>query len=102
MMTIRELCYELYKEDWISSRDGLKPPLEAYYLALRNNDICEDVSYEEYLEEFGYGGMIYACYDEFLENEYLEEEYIQSLLVDKSLFAEYQADRETLIMEIER
>ena len=30
----------------------------------------ETCSFEDYIEEFGYSGEIYACFNEFVENDY--------------------------------
>lgn len=93
-MNIKKLCYKLYKEDWklLSgiSRNAEQRYLIDYYLYTLSED--NGITYEEYIEEYGYNGELYACYDEFLDNEYLEEEYILSLLQNKILQEEYLKD----------
>ena len=72
---ISELCYELYKLDWKHSHmitkeiemDSLKDYFEGTVSS-------SEYSFDEYIEEFGYDGEIYACYEEFRDNEYLDKE----------------------------
>lgn len=83
-MNIAKLCYELYKIDWESDHKITAKRKRAhmldYYKGLLNGDYDEDYTYEDYLDEFGYDGEIYVCYDEFLDNEYLDDEYMHILL----------------------
>ncbi len=92
-MNIRELCYELYKEDW-KILHNITGEVEQRYLIDYYLDLYDysKYSYKDYIEEYGYNGELYACYDEFLDNEYLEEEYILSLLQNKILQEEYLKD----------
>lgn len=94
-LDISQLCYELYKIDWKHSHmitkdiemDSLKNYFEnARYFPDGN------YSYYDYLEEHGYDGELYACYDEFCETEYLNKEYIKTLLDNEELLAVYYAD----------
>lgn len=90
---ISMLCYELYKVDWKQSHmitakremDAIK----GYYESLKDMDESE-YTYDNYLEEFGYGGELYACYEEFFENEYEDESYICNLLNDEELITLYK------------
>lgn len=94
-MNIRKLCYELYKLDWKRShmitREIEMDSLKDYY----ENLVDENYTYEDYIEEFGYDGELYACYEEFLEVEYLERGYIHSLLDNVDLEKEYELDVES-------
>jgi len=62
-----------------------------YYESLVDMDDTE-YTYNDYLEEFGYDGELYVCYEEFLENEYLEDDYICGLLDNEKLIAMYYKD----------
>lgn len=90
IMNIKDLCYELYKLDW--ERNHINPQIKSDSL---KNFYEESIntyyysSYEEYLFDTGYNGEIYACYDEFIDNEYKDEEYIYSLLDNEKLFKKY-------------
>ena len=92
---ISKLCYELYKVDW--KRNNITTDIEidnikGYYEGLVDNDT--DYTYEDYVSEFGYGGYLYACYDEFCESEYLDKDYICGLLNDDKLIQMYLEDIE--------
>lgn len=93
-MNIKELCYELYKEDWkvlfSVSRIAEQRYLIDYYLYVLSES--DDITYEEYIKEYGYSGNLYACYNEFLDTEYKDEEYMLALLRNKVLQEEYLKD----------
>jgi len=65
--------------------------IKDYYESLVDMDDTE-YTYNDYLEEFGYDGELYVCYEEFLENEYLEDDYICGLLDNEKLIAMYYKD----------
>ncbi len=93
---ISKYAYEAYKIDWkrsheITAEIELKY-IKDYYEGFEEEDQDEDYSFEEYLEEVGYGGECYVCYDEFLDNEYLDTEYIEGLLKMKNLIRLYRKD----------
>lgn len=97
---ISKLCYELYKVDWkrnhMITADREMDSIKDYYAFLMAED-DEDVNvftytYNDYLEEFGYDGELYVCYEEFLETEYLEDDYICGLLKSEKLIAMYHKD----------
>ena len=89
---IRKLCYELYKVDWKHShmitKDREMDSIKNYYEDLVDDDT--EYTYNDYLEEFGYDGELYVCYEEFLEAEYLDVDYICSLLDNEKLIAMYR------------
>lgn len=75
-MEIRKVCYKLYKTDW-ESTVSLDQKLEA--IREWGTD-GKGVSFEEFLNEYGYDGALYVCFDEFLLCEYLEKDYMLTLL----------------------
>ena len=91
---IKKLCYELYKLDWKYSNvpTGVEmDSIKDYYQKFVADDT--NYTYNDYLNEFGYYGQLYATYEEFLKNEYLNKEYIYSLLFgNKELFTMYLKD----------
>ena len=91
---IKKLCYELYKLNWEYDHNITAETkaslLKDYFGNLVDN--LADYTFSDYLEEFGYDGDLYVCYEEFLDNEYLEEDYICSLLDNENLIAAYYQD----------
>lgn len=102
-MNIKEIAYKLYKIDW--KRTHITPEIEMDTL---RNFATESVlydktsslvsfgdgytSYNEYLEDAGFFGEMYACFEEFVDNEYEDKEYIKSLLQDPELINAYFCD----------
>ena len=90
-MNIVNLCYELYKIDWMQ-RISAKRQIAAmckYYEEVILEDIRPDeYSFAEYMNDYGYDGEIYICFDEFYDCEFKNVEYMKSLLTD-DLFKEY-------------
>ena len=93
---IAELCYELYKKDWLDNNvtpDIISDSIKDYYKGRSCGDIDADMTYADYIFENGYGnGTIYVCFDEFVMCEYQDEEYMKSLLGDTDLINEYEKD----------
>lgn len=85
---IKKLCYELYKLDW-KREHGITHNMTTDALKNYYEEFSEDYSFEDYLRDFGYEGKVYACFDEFLDNEYLEEDYICKLLDNTNLIDLY-------------
>ena len=98
---LSKLCYELYKLDWKHSHmityereaDSVKDYFEGL---VDSNGSDREYTYEDYVEEFGYDGELYACYDEFIDSEYRDEDYIKGLLDNDVLFAMYKEEQEAL------
>lgn len=91
---ISKLCYELYKIDWKHSH-MITAEREMDSIKNHYEDLVDDeteYSYNDYLEEFGYDGELYVCYEEFLDAEYMDEDYICSLLDNEKLIAMYRKD----------
>ncbi|MBQ3543487.1 MAG: hypothetical protein IJA34_00620 [Lachnospiraceae bacterium] len=91
---IRKLCYELYKLDWKNSHITVEKEAKSikdYFDGLIDSDA--EYTYNDYLEEFGYNEELYACYDEFLDNEYQDEEYICGLLNNEKFIDMYRKDK---------
>lgn len=97
IMNIRELCYELYKVDWMSHM-SIKSQMNVVKEYYKNNMYTKYDKYsiedtlEYYILENGYDGELYVCYDEFLDYEYLNEDYIKGLLNDTELINQYEDD----------
>lgn len=102
---ISQLCYELYKVDWkrrhMITADREMDTVKSYYETLidgvsnyGSDDFLDDTeyTYDDYLNDFGYDGELYVCYEEFWDNEYRDEDYICGLLNDEKLIAMYHMD----------
>ena len=102
---IRQLCYELYKLDWMrqistdTQMDVLKDYFEDNYEA---GIIDEDYSIEDYIFENGYHGSLYVCFNEFLGAEYRNEAYMEELLFNDDLFKIYKEDLFQLVLDEDR
>jgi hypothetical protein len=103
---IAGLCYELYKQDWLSAvpteikKDALKDWYQEEFVphhSLVENAYTgeaegyyDGASFEEWIEEHGYPGVgCYVSFGEFLKNEFLERVFIKRLLDNDALYAEY-------------
>ena len=93
-MDIRKLCYELYKIDWKHShmitKEREMDSIKDYYEGLIDND--SEYTYEDYIEEFGYDGELYVCYEEFCDAEYYDVDYMRTLLDNDKLINIYHED----------
>lgn len=89
---ISKLCYALYKVDWLN--DHISPQREVAAIKDYYENVIDDAAYiyDDYLEEFGYDGELYVCYEEFLDNEYQDDTYICGLLKDEELIEKYYQD----------
>lgn len=70
-------AYEKYKAQWIKDHISAERQAETErrWKEYLENDFEPDIpgetcSFEDYIEEFGYSGEIYACFNEFVENDY--------------------------------
>lgn len=93
MLTVKKLTYELYKIDWLT-RITPTQMINEYkkYYDFINGEELEDYTFDAYLEEYGYDGEIYVCYEEFTRSEYLDKAFIKGLLNDENLYRKYLED----------
>ena len=94
-MDIRKLCYELYKIDWKHShitKEREMDSIKDYYEGLVDNG--SEYTYEDYIEEFGYNGELYVCFEEFCDAEYYNVDYMRTLLDNDRLINIYHEDIE--------
>ena len=97
-LDISKVVYELYKQNWIDQHTTPFERLQsireyfAYVQECREESVEPD-SYEGYLEDYGFSGSLYACYDEFCDTEYHDVGYIKHLLRDEeTLLKQYYED----------
>lgn len=84
-MSRRKRAYEAYKLDWMI-RHGyaltdLVKEVSAYMREAEEDDVV--FSFNIWELEYGFNGEIWACYEEFCENEYQDKEYIKQLLMEE-------------------
>lgn len=92
---IRLLAYELYKRDWMKRHIPESHEMSTLFDWFSENqsdyiadeDNYEPQSLEAFIDERGYDGSIYACFNEFLSEEYLDHVYIEGLLVEAGYVA---------------
>ena len=91
---MRRNAYELYKADWMSRisterrLDLIRNHIQESILEFPNE--TEYTSLEEYIEDVGFNGELYVCYDEFLNAEYKDEEYMRELFSNDYIFNAYK------------
>ena len=66
--------------------------IKDYYEGLIDND--SEYTYEDYIEEFGYDGELYVCFEEFCDAEYYNVDYMRTLLDNDRLINIYHEDIE--------
>lgn len=69
-------AYEKYKDAWIKEHIS-DEEMTATEAAYENDEEAKDMTFDEYVQEFGFAnGEVYASFDEFLHNEY--EEFLEN------------------------
>ena len=89
MSKISDIAYARYQFDWMISHgytiDSLCDVADEWRCeCISGITTCQlDVfppTFSDYLFEHGFGGEIWACYDEFLQAEYLDAKYMNAIL----------------------
>lgn len=83
--------YELYKIDWMQriSPERQQDAIKNYFEEMESEGVeysnsNKECSFSSYIEAVGYDGEIYACFDEFCDNELEDKDYIYGLIGDCS------------------
>lgn len=90
--------YETYKQEWLD--ENISPEIaeetrkEYEDEKAEYGEDFEYSSFEEYIEDVGYGGSLYVCYEEFLDCEYQDIDWLRNHLTAKDAMklAEYDKD----------
>lgn len=91
-ISFKKKCYELYQLDWMMSHGY---SLQSIFKILKKiccdeSEFTEELnSIEKYLDEQGFNGEIFACEQEFYDNEYQDKDFMKNLLSAK-MFEEYK------------
>lgn len=83
-MDIKKIAYEKYQLDWMIAHGHSITELLRELECMRQEDPEQSIfaMFEEWEYSFGFGGEVWACYDEFLETEYKNESYMKALLTE--------------------
>ena len=89
-MSFEIKAYEEYQKRWIKDHIS-ETEYTATFAAYENTEEAKDMSFKEYVEEYGFAnGELYASYDEFCDNELQDEDYMKEILSDNpELWKEY-------------
>lgn len=92
-MNIKQIAYEKYKLDWLLRHGYTLRDLINELDMLREENPGDSVSvlFNYWVYEVGFGSEIWACCQEFLDNEYLDEGYMKQLLTWEE-YEKYQED----------
>ncbi|MCR5021472.1 hypothetical protein [Ruminococcus sp.] len=89
---LRKYAYKLYKAEWINriSTERQLDVIRNYIEEGISDGFDVNENFEEYLNERGFDGELYCCYDEFIEGEYRDEDYMRTLFDNEDIFNYYK------------
>ena len=77
---VKHVLYELYKAEWmrrVSFERSIREEYMNYFSILKEHGYDTDsYTLQEHINEYGYGGQLYVCYDEFCQTELYDKDYI--------------------------
>lgn len=95
-MDIKEKAYSKYQLDWMrahgKSLDDLVKCMTEHWKDAEESRTFTPMHAFSHVEDAGFSGELWACFDEFLETEYQDKEYMSGLL-NPHEYAEYLTDR---------
>lgn len=95
MKEIKQKAYEKYQMHWMLSHDvkvtDFGKLADAWRIE-REEDASKCVTFLDFLEEQGFDGCLWSCYEEFLECEYQDRGYMQFLLTEEKEWKDYLMD----------
>ena len=88
-MDITEIAYEKYKLDWMRAHGYTLKDLIAELENMREEEPSTYLQslFEDWEYGFGFNSEIWACYDEFMDNEFWDHEYMFNLLTTEEFIA---------------
>lgn len=93
--TFRRECYRRYQLDWMMSHGHSVDDLGIAVLkGIGGGPVDENREADEFAiweQDIGFGGEIWACYEEFLDAEYGDRDYMLRLL-PLAMHARWRAD----------
>lgn len=92
-MNIRKIAYEKYKLDWMLQHGyTLKDLVSELSGCMGEEDEDLITTFDIWESDYGFGSEIWACFDEFIDNEYQDEDYMKQLLNWKE-YEKYEEDQ---------
>lgn len=85
MKDIKKKTYEKYQMHWMLAHGITIARINKeadVWLAEQKEHLSDDEPFSDYLENNGFGGSLWVCYDEFLGCEYQNREYMRFLLAE--------------------
>lgn len=95
-MCIKEVAYEKYQWHWLMSHDYSINDLSdsaSDWFNMRLSDPNNDDPFSDYVFDQGINGMLWACFDEFVNCEYQDADFMRGLLSEPE-YVEYCNDIE--------
>lgn len=87
-MDIKKKAYEKYKLWWMINHEftlkNLVDQIQSCVEEDGNKNINLESAFINWEDEYGFGGEIWACYDEFLDHEYKNKDIMKEILDVKS------------------
>ena len=75
--------YEMYKADWMRriSADEVIEEVVNFWYAFKDDEpmYANEYDFADWVEENGYSGTLYVCFDEFCGSELWDKEYMRDL-----------------------
>lgn len=92
-MNIKKIAYEKYKLNWLLDHGYTLSNLmhELDIMQEENTDDSVSQLFIDWEYGFGFGSEIWACYQEFLDNEHKDNSYMVHLL-NVEEYAQYRRD----------
>lgn len=90
--------YNTYKQEWLDENISPETAEEARKeYEDKKAEYGEDFEYssfEEYIEDVGYGGSLYVCYEEFLDCEYQDTDWLRNHLTAEDAMRLAEIDKD--------
>lgn len=85
MKDIKQKAYEKYQTFWMCSHEITMEDIEklAEEWRAEQEELSENTTFLGFIEERGFDGCIWACYDEFMDYEYQDRGYMHYLLTEE-------------------
>ena len=83
-MNISKIAYEKYRLDWMIAHGHSITELLLDLQLMRHEDPESGLTalFRDWECDSGFGGEVWACYDEFMEAEYMDASYMRALLTE--------------------